>query len=135
MFAYDHSRQDIRTFAPARIQSLEPTGKRFVRPQKFSLERRLRDSFGVLSGKETHAVKIRFNAFAAEFIREKRWHPSQKMTALPDGGMEIALKLSSLIEVQRWVLGWGGNAVVVEPRELVELIRGEAARIAAAYAQ
>jgi proteasome accessory factor B len=133
LFAFDHLRKDLRTFAPTRILAVKPTGQTFSRPKRFSIDHRLRDSFGVLSGKETHDVKIRFNAFAAEFIREKRWHPSQKMTALADGGLEISLRLSSLIEVQRWVLGWGGNAVVVEPRELVALIRGEAARIAAAY--
>ena len=50
LFAYDHARKDIRTFAPARIQSVKPTGRTFERPQKFSLEKRLRDSFGVHSG-------------------------------------------------------------------------------------
>src|SRR5437867_3474059 len=43
LFAYDHLRKDIRTFVPARIQALRQTGKRFPRPQKFSLEKRLRD--------------------------------------------------------------------------------------------
>ena len=134
LFAFDHLRKDLRTFAPSRIQAVTRTGKTFTRPKRFSIDHRLRDSFGVLSGKETHNVKIQFNAFAAEFIREKRWHASQVIKPLPNGGVEISLKLSSLIEVQRWVLGWGGNAVGVEPRELVEVIRGEAARISAAYA-
>ena len=133
LFAFDHLRKDLRTFAPTRIQTVRRTGQTFSRPKRFSIDHRLRDSFGVLSGKETYPVKIRFNAFAAEFIREKRWHSSQGMKPLPDGGVELTLKLSSLIEVQRWVLSWGGNAVVVEPRELVELIRTEAARVVAAY--
>jgi len=41
---------DIRTFAPARIQSARLTGKTFERSQRFSLEKRLQDSFGVHSG-------------------------------------------------------------------------------------
>ncbi|MGI8967204.1 MAG: helix-turn-helix transcriptional regulator, partial [Limisphaerales bacterium] len=49
LFAFDHARKDIRTFVPARIQAIEQTGKKFLRPQKFSLEKRLRDSFGVHS--------------------------------------------------------------------------------------
>jgi len=133
LFAYDHLRQDLRTFAPTRIQAVKVTGERFVRPKRFSIDHRLRDSFGVLSGEETHAVTIRFNAFAAEYIREKRWHPSQAVEARPDGGLELTLKLSSLIEVQRWVLSWGGNAVVIRPPELIALIRDEARRITAAY--
>ena len=50
LFAFDHARKDIRTFVPARIQSVKQTGGTFERPQKFSLEKRLRDSFGVHSG-------------------------------------------------------------------------------------
>src|ERR1035437_7883211 len=30
LFAYDHARKDIRTFVPARIQSVKPTGKTFA---------------------------------------------------------------------------------------------------------
>ena len=33
LFAYDHRRKDIRTFAPARIKSARPTGQTFERPQ------------------------------------------------------------------------------------------------------
>src|SRR6266404_3948113 len=47
LFAHDHLRKDIRTFVPTRIQAIKRTGKTFVRPQKFSLDNRLRDSFGV----------------------------------------------------------------------------------------
>src|SRR6516162_4479363 len=39
LFAYDHARKDIRTFAPARIQSARPTGNMFERAEKFSLEK------------------------------------------------------------------------------------------------
>src|SRR5271169_2222792 len=38
LFAFDHARKDIRTFAPARIKSVKPTGETFARPEKFSLE-------------------------------------------------------------------------------------------------
>lgn len=133
LFAYDHLRKDLRTFAPTRIQTVRATGKTFERPRRFSIDSRLRDSFGVLSGRESQEVVIRFNAFAAEFIREKRWHPSQVMTDLKGGGVELRLKLSSLIEVQRWVLSWGSNAVVVRPPELIALIREEARRVLAGY--
>src|SRR5438128_2632047 len=69
--AYDHLRKDMRTFVPARIQKVQMSGQTFVRPQKFSVEKTLRDSFGVHSGEGTFAVAIRFNAAAAPYIREK----------------------------------------------------------------
>ena len=129
LFAYDHARKDIRTFVPARIQSVKPTGKTFARPEKFSLDKRLRDSFGVHSGEGDHDVVIRFNAHAADYIREKKWHESQKLRELKNGGVELRLKLSSLVEVERWVLSWGGDAKVLKPRELAGAVKQAAEKI------
>ncbi len=129
LFAHDHARKDIRTFVPARIQSAKPTGKTFERSQKFSLEKRLRDSFGVHSGEGEYEVVIRFNPRAADYVREKKWHRSQQLRELKGGGVELKLKLSSLAEIERWVLSWGGDAKVLKPRELAEAVRKSAQRI------
>jgi predicted DNA-binding transcriptional regulator YafY len=129
LFAFDHARKDIRTFAPARIKSVQPTGKTFERPQKFSLEKRLRDSFGVHSGVGKHAVLLRFNPRAADYVREKKWHESQQLRELKNGGVELSLKLSSLAEIERWVLSWGGDAKVLKPRELADAVKKSAKRI------
>jgi len=129
LFAYDHARKDIRTFVPARIQSVHPTGKIFERPRKFSLEERLRDSFGVHSGEGEYEVVIRFSPRAADYIREKKWHESQQLRELKGGGVELRLKLSSLLEVERWILGWGGDAVVIKPLELAKAVEKSARAI------
>ena len=129
LFAHDHARKDIRTFVPARIQSVKPTGKTFERTQKFSLEKRLRDSFGVHSGEGEYEVVIRFNARAADYVREKKWHESQQLRELKGGGVELKLKLSSLAEIERWILSWGGDAKVLKPRELAEAVKQSAKAI------
>jgi predicted DNA-binding transcriptional regulator YafY len=129
LFAYDHARKDIRTFVPARIQSVKPTGRTFERSQKFSLEKRLRDSFGVHSGEGEYEVVVRFNARAADYVREKKWHESQQLRELKGGGVELKLKLSSLAEIERWILSWGGDAKVLKPRELAEAVRKSAQAI------
>lgn len=129
LFAYDHARKDIRTFAPTRIQSVTATGKTFPRPERFSLEKRLRNSFGVHSGQGAYDVVIRFDARVADYIREKKWHESQKLRELKSGGVELQLKLSSLAEIERWILGWGGDATVVKPPELRAAVRAAATRI------
>jgi predicted DNA-binding transcriptional regulator YafY len=133
LFGYCHLRRDIRTFAPARILEVEETGIRFARPPRFSLEKRLRDSFGVITGAGEHRVIIRFDEWVADYIREKRWHPSQELRERADGGVELRLQLSSLTEVQRWILSWGGRAVAVAPPELAASVRREAEGILAHY--
>jgi predicted DNA-binding transcriptional regulator YafY len=129
LFAWCHLRKDIRTFVPARIQAVKPTGQTFARPQKFSLEKRLRDSFGVQSGQGSFEVVIQFNELVADYIREKKWHDSQVLRELKNGGLELRMKLSSLAEVERWVLGWAGNARVLQPPELIESIAQAARKI------
>jgi predicted DNA-binding transcriptional regulator YafY len=129
LFAFDHLRNDLRTFVPARIKAVRHTGNTFERRPAFSLEERLRGSFGVQSGHGEIDVVIRFHKRVADYIREKKWHDSQQLRELKQGGIEMRLKLSSLGEVGRWVLSWGGDAVVVRPAELAESIRRAAQKV------
>ena len=93
----------------------------------------MRDSFGVHSGQGEFEVVIRFNVRVADYIREKKWHDSQQLRELKDGGVELRMKLSSLAEVERWVLSWGGNARVSKPAELADAVRAAAKRILDAH--
>ena len=129
LFAFDHARKDIRRFVPARIRAIKSTGKTFERSKKFSLEKELRDSFGVHSAEGEFEVVIRFNPRVADFIREKRWHESQELRELKNGDVELKLKLSSLVEIERWVLSWGGDAKVIKPGQLAEAVRNSAKKI------
>lgn len=134
LFAYDHLRKDMRTFAPGRIQSIRNTGQKFSRAHSFSLDRRLRDSFGVRSGQGNYDVVLRFEKSVADYVREKKWHPSQELRELGNGDVELRMKLSSLDEVQRWILNWGGSAKVLRPKELVENVRKAAQSILKSHA-
>ena len=127
LFAYDHLRRDLRTFVPARIQSLKLTGRTFKRSAKFSLEHRLRGSFGVLSGQGDYDIVLQFTAAVADYIREKKWHESQQLRELPGGGVELRLQLNNLAEIERWILSWAGHARVIKPKELRDAVH-EAAR-------
>jgi predicted DNA-binding transcriptional regulator YafY len=65
----------------------------------------------------------------ADCIREKKWHESQQLRELKGGGVELRMKLSSLAEIERWILSWGGDAKVIKPRELVESVKKAARQI------
>jgi len=129
LFAHDHLRNAIRTFAPGRVLRVEATGETFERNLKFSIEAQLQGSFGVRSGVRQVAVVVRFESAVADYVREKKWHPSQRLRDLEDGGVELSLTLSGLEEIERWILSWGGSARVIEPRELADRVRAEASRM------
>jgi proteasome accessory factor B len=129
LFAYDHMRKAIRTFVPARVASIKKTGNTFEKDPNFSIREELGSSFGIYSGKGKHKVLIRFSARVADYIREKKWHPSQKVRLLRNGDLELQMTLSSLVEVERWILQWGGDARVIAPMELKESVRAAARSI------
>jgi proteasome accessory factor B len=132
LFAFDHLRNAIRTFVPARILKIEKTGKKFRKDPNFSIRAELRNSFGVHSGYGEYKVVLRFDERVADYIREKKWHPSQKLRSLANGEVEMQMTLSSLVEVERWILQWGGGARVLAPRMLKENVRAAAGKILAA---
>ncbi|MDZ4742337.1 MAG: WYL domain-containing transcriptional regulator [Verrucomicrobiota bacterium] len=130
MFAFDPDRDDIRTFSLSRFKSAENLTKKFV-PKEFSLANHLKDSFGVMKNSKgkSHRVRVEFDDWAAQVVKERNWHPSQFVTELDHGRVEVALTLSDLTEVTRWVLSWCGHAKVIEPRELRDEVKKAAQKI------
>lgn len=128
LFAHDHLRRDIRTFVPGRIREAVQTGKRFKRPADFSHEKLLSGSFGVVSGSGSETVVVQFSPPVADYIREKQWHPTQELRELEDGGVELSVVISSMVEIHRWILSWGGNAKVISPEALVSMVRESSGR-------
>ena len=109
LFAYDHLRNAVRTFSPLRVLKIERTGVIFPRNDGFSVQQELKNSFGVHTGTKKVRVVIRFDEEVADYIREKKWHASQRLRELRNGGIELELVLSSLVEIERWILSWGGK--------------------------
>jgi predicted DNA-binding transcriptional regulator YafY len=72
--------------------------------------------------------------FAAQLVRERVWHHSQKIKELREGGLELQLQLGSLEEIERWVLSWGDQAEVLEPAKLRQRLLEIGQKFVAAYA-
>ena len=128
LFAFDHLRGDIRTFVPARMREVKRNGKTFFRPRSFPWKSAAR-KFRRHSAEGEYDVLIRFSSRVADYIREKKWHDSQRLSETRTGEVELRMKLSSLQEVERWVLSWAGDAVALEPKELVDSVRRAAQRL------
>lgn len=123
---WDLIREAKRTFALVRMKEVALTGKYFDPPKDFDIREHLRDSLGIFAGNGRYEVKLEFDAFAANLIREKTWHPSQKLSELDDGRLQVEMTLSELWEVERWVLSWGSRVKVLEPSKLRKQVREHA---------
>ena len=78
-------------------------------------------------------MKVRFSPSTARYVEEGFWHETQKLTRQKDGGLLAEFQLSTTEEVKRWVLGFGENAVVLEPESLRREMAEELRQMADAY--
>ncbi len=133
VLAHDSLSNAERTFKVERIQSARLTEERFTVPEDFDLERRLRDSW-IVTDEEPVDVRLLFHdPKAAARVRENRWHTSQQESTRADGKLELRFTVAGLLEIQSWILGWGGSVEVLAPRELREEIAATARGMAARY--
>jgi predicted DNA-binding transcriptional regulator YafY len=79
------------------------------------------------------AVRIRFDAESARAVRGRTWHATQVIQGLPDGGVELTLRMGDEWEIARWVLSWGAHAWVVEPPRVRARVREIARAILARH--
>ncbi len=124
-----HRDQDLRTFAVERIQSAKLTNRRFEMPPDFNFEEFRKTAFNVIWG-EPQEVKIHFSPAQAPYIKERTWHPSQKIEDQPDGSIILTLEVGDLWEIKRWLIGFGAEAEALAPEALRSDIADEIRRFA-----
>ena len=130
-----HKRKDVLIFRMDRIKRLTLTDRFFETDPAFDLEAFLGPMFGMFKGKQDIDVKVRFSPFVAPWIIEERWHRSQKITQLPDGSVQLDMTVSALHELQKWVMGFGADAEVLEPLHLRRDVQCEVEKMGAKYSQ
>lgn len=133
LIGYDVAREALRTFAVPRVSRPTVLKQTFQRPADFSPEKFFANALGVLGGDANLHVIIRFTAAVGDRVREREWHESQEIRELRGGGLELHLRLGALAEVERWVLSWGADAEVLQPRELRERLRQAATALVQRY--
>lgn len=122
--AYCHTRKEVLTFAVERIQRITPCQETFTRPPDFNLEGYLAGSFGPFRGRPAQ-VRLRFSREVARYVAERKWHPTQRLDSLLTGELEMTLYVAPEIDLRRWILGWGKDVEILEPKRLREEIRAE----------
>lgn len=127
LVGHDHRSKDLRVFAVERINSVSLTNRRFD-PAGFDFEKFSQSAF-VMIGGEAQAVEIRFSKQQAPYVRERTWHPSQRIETKPNGSIVLRLRVADLGEVKRWLIGFGADALVLNPPSLRREIAAECARI------
>jgi proteasome accessory factor B len=66
-------------------------------------------------------LRIRFAPEVADEIRERKWLANQQL-AEDHGGVVLTGEVAGLAEVERWILGYGPAAKVLEPKALAKAV-------------
>jgi predicted DNA-binding transcriptional regulator YafY len=112
-----------------RISNLELTGGHHAHedpdPQ--------RSGFGIMHRSPVR-LTVRFDNFAATYVRERTWSDDQEVEGLDDGGVRLRFTAANETEALSWVLSFGARAVVEAPEAFRDTMRGELTRMAKSYA-
>lgn len=118
-------RGEVRTFLLDRMRDTQAAvTERFELPSNFNIDDYFQGEFGIFKSAERYKVVIDFDDKAAEYIRMRRVHPTQKLAATANG-IRLTMTVGNLTQLTSWVLEWGTRARVIEPAELVERVKAE----------
>jgi predicted DNA-binding transcriptional regulator YafY len=132
LIGWDEDRGARRTFKVERIRAATLTPETFE-PAAGAIAKELLHAWDVVSDDDPVTVVLRFSANVAARVAETRWHPSQELEQAADGTLTWRARVSGLLEIRSWVLGWGAAVEVLGPPELHDWVARELARAAARY--
>jgi len=125
VIAYCHNKNDIRVFALSRITSLKLKDYNFKTIEDIKIDEIMKSSFGIYLDSKEWKVKIKFSAYQARWIKEKKWHTSQEIKENKDGSIILSMTINNLEEIKRWIMQYGKEAEVISPKSLREEMKKE----------
>ncbi len=133
--AYDQGRRDKRVFAVDNVTEARALATTFVKPKDFDVEEYAAASIsGVMHGGDLSSVRVRFAPRVAKAAIAARVVAERQISRKNDGTVEIDYRVADVDELVRWVLGWGSQAEIVDPRPARDRIAQLANDITVKYA-
>jgi len=126
--AHCHLRESVRLFAVERIRSCTLTPHAFQLPLGFDLDAYVGDALRVMRGKPV-TVELLFDKATTAWVKDRTWHPSQKLEPQKTGRLRMTLTVAATPELVGWLLGFGGGVTILQPPELKVAVRTAAEQI------
>jgi len=102
-------------------------------PPEGDVVARLRSAWDIIADQPATEIVLRFEPSVAGRVLEATWHPTQRVTTLPDGSLEWRATVAGTIEIRLWILGWGSDVEVLAPAALRDDVAATLRRAAARY--
>jgi predicted DNA-binding transcriptional regulator YafY len=134
LFAFVPEYDQIRTFAMQRVRRVKTLSAKFT-PSHDLPANPFAASLGPNQGEPAVHVALRFSPRLAPAIRERVYHPSQKVEDLPDRSLRMTLEVCDDAWLHTWILGFGRLVTVEAPETLVNTIVAELEQTRGQYTQ
>jgi len=121
LIAWCRLRADVRVFAAHRFVAVALTDEHCAPRPETRSRSALRNAFRVWRSEHVEKLRIRFAPEVADEIRERKWLANQQL-AEDHGGVVLTGEVAGLAEVERWILGYGPAAKVLEPKALAKAV-------------
>jgi predicted DNA-binding transcriptional regulator YafY len=126
---------EVRTFKVERIDRVREDDRRFPPDPRFSLEDYFGNAWQMIRGDRRYHVRVKFLPKVAGNVEEVLWHKTQTTQRLDDDALLFEVDVDGLEEISWWVLGYGDQAVVLDPPELRAIVVERARGMLERYAQ
>ncbi|MDA3810676.1 MAG: WYL domain-containing protein [Spirochaetaceae bacterium] len=113
-----HKDNEIRSYALTRIKKCKILKETFTYPKGFLLDNYFDPMFGVYTSEDKVNIAIKFYPSISTVIKERNWHPNQKIKELEDGSIILRFTSNQQSQTLYWVSQWGPQAEILEPEEL-----------------
>ena len=125
--------KEVRTFHVGRIEDSELTNDVYDIPPRFTLKKHLGNAWRMIREKPEVEVVVRFQPLVAKNVSEVLWHATQRLVWNADGSLDFHANVEGVREISWWILGYGDQAEVLEPKSLRELMVSHVKRMGAMY--
>lgn len=136
IIAYCETKKGIRDFALSRIKTIEVLDAVMDENLKFQsgkIKEDMDKAYGIFFEGPREKVVLKFSEYAADYVREQVWFPSQTIEETPDGGLLLTFHVTDYREIVREVLSFGADVEVLEPGSLKEMIREHIQKLSRVY--
>jgi len=133
LIGYSEKDKTTRTYKLERVEQLELRTELFEPDPGFSLESYFGHAWLMIRGDKRYRVRIRFLSKVAGNVEEVLWHKTQDTHREPDDSLIFEVDVDGLDEISWWVMGYGDQAIVLEPKELQDMILDRSRNLVAQY--
>jgi predicted DNA-binding transcriptional regulator YafY len=133
--AWCHMREGLRNFAVDSISRVEVLEKKAKDVSRASMDEVLGPGYGIFTGKDVQAAKLRFTPERARWVSQESWHPNQKGTLESDGSYVLELPYADDRELIMDILKFGAEVEVLGPAALKRRVKAEIGKMAGQYGQ